>query len=91
MKVQYSVAKHDILISPMVNKSFTLTLVYNPYTLVRCISTIELVRCLVNYQPYLCIRLILNTFQTMELVSCLVSKVRKGTKIANYVPKQVGR
>lgn len=66
MKVQYSVAKHDVLISPMVNKSFTLTLVYNPYTLVRCISTIELVRC-------------------------LVSKVRKGTKIANYVPKQVER
>ena len=66
MKVQYSVAKHDILISPMVNKSFTLTLVYNPYTLVRCISTIELVRC-------------------------LVSKVQKGTKIADYVPKQVGR
>ena len=50
----------------MVNKTFTLTLVYNPYTLVRCISTIE-------------------------LVSYLVSKVQKGTKIADYVPKQVGR
>lgn len=34
---------------------------------------------------------VFRCISTMELLSYLASKVQKGTKLTDYVPKQVGR
>lgn len=51
----------------------------------------ELISYLVKLSTVCIGTVVFKCISTMELVSYLVSKVRKGTKIANYVPKQVER